>query len=162
MMEDIIATVKSKAKAKTTRKVATPAAAAAKKPRAAKKAAAPAATVEEKNLHGIIMDSLDQDKGQNILSIDLKGKTSIADFMIIVTGTSSRHTVSMAKKLQDKLSKEKFRSRIEGSENGDWVIVDAGDVIVHLFRSEVREFYNLEKLWASDFSTVGYNLYTTK
>lgn len=174
-MEDIIATAKprnkdaskdkdkSKVKAKTTRKAATPAATAATKKLRAKKAAAPAAaTVEEKDLHGIIMSSLDQDKGQNILSIDLKGKTSIADFMIIVTGTSSRHTVSMAKKLQDKLSKEKFRSRIEGSENGDWVIVDAGDVIVHLFRSEVREFYNLEKLWASDFSTVGYNLYTTK
>ena len=107
------------------------------------------------------MKALGEDKGQNIVSIDLQGKTAIADHMVIVTGTSSRQVAAMAQKLSDKLSKEGYKSRIEGKSTGDWVIVDAGDVIVHIFRPEVREFYNLEKLWASDFSTVGYNLYTS-
>jgi ribosome-associated protein len=105
------------------------------------------------------MKLLDQDKGENIVSIDLSGKTSIADHMIIVTGRSSRQVAAMAEKLKEKLGAEGIRTRIEGKETGDWVIVDAGDVIVHIFRPEVREFYNLEKLWASDFSTVDYTLY---
>lgn len=109
----------------------------------------------------MIVKALDQDKGEEIVSIDLQGKTAIADFMVIATGTSSRHVAAMAEKLKERLSKEGHRARIEGKEAGDWVIVDAGAVIVHLFRREVREFYNLEKLWGSDFSTVGYNLYTS-
>lgn len=110
----------------------------------------------------IVMQALDQDKGQNILTIDLKGKTSIADYMVIVTGTSSRQVSAMASKLRDRLAKEGRRAKLEGMTNGDWVIVDAFDVIVHIFKPEVRDFYNLEKLWGSDFSTVGYNLYTSK
>lgn len=107
------------------------------------------------------MKALGQDKGEDIVSIDLKGKTSIADYMVIVTGRSSRQVSAMAEKLRERLAAEGIRSTVEGKETGDWVIVDAGDVIVHVFRPEVREFYNLEKLWGSDFSTVGYNLYTS-
>jgi len=110
-------------------------------------------------LHELIMKIIDQDKGEDVVSINLAGKTAIADYMVIVTGSSSRQVVSMAERIRDKLAVEKFRARIEGKESGDWVVVDAGDVIVHLFRAEVREFYNLEKLWAADFSTVDYTLY---
>ena len=105
------------------------------------------------------MKALDQDKGEDIVSIDLAGKTSIADHMVIVTGRSSRQVGGMAENLRDRLAKEGIKARLEGLENGDWVIVDAGDVIVHIFRPEVRVFYNLEKLWAADFSTVDYTLY---
>lgn len=105
------------------------------------------------------MKLLDQDKGEDIVSIDLTGKTTIADHMVIVTGRSSRQIVSMAEKLREKLAKEGFHARIEGQDGGDWVILDAGDVVVHLFRQEVRTFYNLEKLWAADFATVDYTLY---
>jgi ribosome-associated protein len=105
------------------------------------------------------MKLLDQDKGQDILSIDLAGKTSIADYMVIVTGSSSRQVSAMASNLRDRLAAEGVKARVEGQAAGDWVVVDAGDVIVHLFRAEVREFYNLEKLWAADFSTVDYTRY---
>jgi ribosome-associated protein len=125
-----------------------------------KKTAAKTAKPDNR-IYDIIMAALDKEKGENIVSIDLTGKTAIADYMVIVSGTSSRQVTAMAEKLKDKLSKEGFKSRIEGKATGDWVILDAGDVIVHLFRPEVRSFYNLEKLWMSDFSTVGYNLYTT-
>ncbi len=107
----------------------------------------------------IVMKSLDQDKGEDIKSIDLAGKSSIADYMVIATGTSSRHVASMAEKLSERLSKEGVKSRIEGKEAGDWVVLDGGDVIIHLFRAEVRSFYNLEKLWASDFNTSDYTVY---
>ncbi|MBI1214246.1 MAG: ribosome silencing factor [Alphaproteobacteria bacterium] len=107
------------------------------------------------------MKLLDQDKGENIVSIDLAGKTSIADYMVIVTGTSSRQVSAMASNLRDKLSAEGVKARLEGQQGGDWVVVDAGDVIVHIFRAEVREFYNLEKLWATDFSTADYTRYQT-
>lgn len=107
----------------------------------------------------MIVKALDQDKGDNIVSIDLAGKSALADFMVIVTGTSSRHVTGMAEKLKQRLSKEGITARIEGADTGDWVIVDAGDVIVHLFRAEVRTFYNLEKLWSTDFATTDYTLY---
>ena len=115
---------------------------------------------ERAELKDFISAALDGDKAHNIISIDLKGKTAIADFMLIATGTSSRHVAGMAQKLRDKLSTDlKIKARLEGLEAGDWVIVDAGDVIVHLFREEVRKLYNLEKLWGADFSTVNYTLY---
>lgn len=91
----------------------------------------------------------------------MQGKTAIADYMVIASGTSSRQVSATANKLRDTLSKEGIRAIVEGATTGDWVIVDAGDVIVHIFRPEVRTFYNLEKLWGTDFSTVGYNLYTS-
>lgn len=105
------------------------------------------------------MQAIEQDKGEDIVSIDLTGKTSIADHMIIVTGRSSRQVSAMASKLRDRLAKDKIKARVEGATHGDWVIVDAGDVIVHIFRAEVRSFYNLEKLWGSDFDVTDYTLY---
>jgi ribosome-associated protein len=127
---------------------------------AAPKKAAKTAVKARVELADFISTVLDSDKAQNIVSIDLKGKTAIADYMIVATGTSSRHVGGMAQKLAEKLAAErKVKARIEGKETGDWVIVDAGDVIVHLFREEVREFYNLEKLWGSDCSTVMYTRY---
>ena len=111
-------------------------------------------------LRDFILETLDSDKAEDIVSIDLAGKTSIADYMIISTGTSSRHIASLADHLKEKLkAKFEIQARIEGADSGEWVIVDAGDVIVHLFRQEVREFYNLEKLWSSDFDAVDYTHY---
>jgi ribosome-associated protein len=146
---------------KTKKKSAPKKAPAAKKAPAPKSAAKPTAKPQAE-LQKFIYASLDSDKAQDIISLDLKGKTAIADFMLIATGTSSRHVAGMAQKLCDKLSVErKIKARLEGLETGDWAIVDAGDVIVHLFRDEVRKLYNLEKLWGSDFSTVHYTLYNS-
>ncbi len=129
-----------------------------KKP-APKKAAKPVVKPRAE-LQDYISSMLDGDKAQNIVSIPLKGKTTIAEYMLIATGTSSRHVSSMAQKLRDKLSTDrKIKARIEGVETGDWAIIDAGDVMVHLFREEVREFYDLEKLWGADFSMVNYTRY---
>ena len=96
-----------------------------------------------------ILTSLDADKAQDILTIDLTGKTSIADRMIIASGTSARAVSAMAEHLVIKLKELKVRPRTEGEKHGDWVLIDAGDVIVHLFRPEVRLFYNLERIWAA-------------
>jgi ribosome-associated protein len=128
-----------------------------------KKAAKPKTkkTAAQNTLYDFILKALDQEKVEDVVSIDLKGKTIIADYMIVATGSSSRQVAATASKLRDKLAAEGMKARVEGQTNGDWVIVDAGDVVVHLFRAEVRKFYNLEKLWGTDFSTVGYNLYTS-
>jgi ribosome-associated protein len=128
----------------------------AKKASSAKPAAA---AKPQHKMHALVMKMLDQDKGEDIVSIDLAGKTAIADYMVIVTGKSTRQVIGMAEKLRARLSEEGIKARLEGQDTGDWVIVDAGDVIVHIFRPEVREFYNLEKLWSADFSTVDYTLY---
>jgi ribosome-associated protein len=96
-----------------------------------------------------ILSSLDADKGQDILALDLTGKTSIADRMIVASGTSTRQVSAMAEHLVTKLKGLGVRVRSEGQQSGDWVLVDAGDVIVHIFRPEVRAFYGLEKLWAA-------------
>lgn len=95
-----------------------------------------------------VLNSLEDDKAENIVSIDLRGKTELADYMVVCSGRSTRQVVSIAEKLTERL-KEAFRhsTRVEGKEVGDWVLVDAGDVIVHVFRPEVREFYQLEKMW---------------
>jgi ribosome-associated protein len=111
------------------------------------------------NTLAMVLASLDSDKGIDIKSFDLEGRSSIADHMVIATGTSSRHVASMAERLKQKLYKEGYRPRIEGASTGDWVILDAGDVIVHLFRAEVRSFYNLEKLWGTDFGVPDYTFY---
>ncbi len=94
-----------------------------------------------------ILDSLDNDKAQDVLDIDLVGKTSMADRMIIASGTSSRAVIAMAQHLVTKLKALGLKPLSEGEENGDWVLVDAGDVIVHLFRPEVRTFYGVERIW---------------
>ena len=95
-----------------------------------------------------MLQSLDDDKAEDIVTIDLRGRTAMADTMVIASGRSSRQVSSRAQKLLDRL-KERFRrtARAEGKDIGDWVLVDTGDVVVHIFRPEVREFYQLEKMW---------------
>lgn len=94
---------------------------------------------------------LDEAKAEEILSIDLKGKSSIGDYMVIATGRSDRHVGAIAEQLRHQL-KEAGRNyvRVEGLDSCDWVLVDTGDIVVHVFRPEVREFYNLEKMWLAE------------
>lgn len=101
-----------------------------------------------KSLLSLIEKSLDDDKAQAVTVIDLDGKSSIADYMVIASGTSSRQVASMADHILEKLKQSGVRdATVEGLSQGDWVLIDAGDAIVHLFRPEVRGFYNLEKMW---------------
>ena len=91
---------------------------------------------------------LSKHKGSNIVKIDMKDKSSIADYMIICSGTSSRHIIALSNYLIEGLKKINLKTfNIEGKKGGDWILVDAGDVIIHLFREEVREYYSLEKMW---------------
>ncbi|MGE4063725.1 MAG: ribosome silencing factor [Rhodospirillaceae bacterium] len=98
---------------------------------------------------GAILASLDDDKAQDILTIDLVGKTSIADRMIIASGTSARQVSAMAEHLVEALREVGIKAQTEGEKHGDWVLIDAGDVVVHLFRPEVRAFYQIERIWSS-------------
>ncbi len=99
-------------------------------------------------LHDAVLQSLDDDQAQDIVTIPLEGKSSIADHMVIASGRSSRQVASMAQKLAERVKRQFGRNvRIEGLPVADWVLIDAGDVIVHLFRPEVRSFYNLERMW---------------
>jgi ribosome-associated protein len=109
-----------------------------------------ASTPDEVNaLHRLVLSSLDDDQAVDTISIPLAGKSSIADHMVIASGRSTRQVASMASKLAEKIKSELGRTtRIEGLPTADWVLIDAGDVIVHLFRPEVRSFYNLERMWA--------------
>jgi ribosome-associated protein len=109
----------------------------------------PAASPEAEALHTLVLQSLDDDQAVETISIPLAGKSSIADYMVIASGRSSRQVASMAVKLAEKVKAEVGRTpKIEGLPAADWVLIDAGDVIVHLFRPEVRSFYNLERMWA--------------
>ncbi len=100
-------------------------------------------------LHRMILASLDDDQAVETISIPLAGKSTIADHMVIASGRSTRQVASMAMKLAEKIKAQTRRPvRIEGLPAADWVLIDAGDVIVHLFRPEVRSFYNLERMWA--------------
>lgn len=99
-------------------------------------------------LNTIVEQTLDVGKAENIVSISLNGKSSIADHMIIASGTSARHVSALANQLSRKLKKEGYTIlSIQGQSEANWVLVDAGDVIIHLFRPEVRDFYNLDKMW---------------
>jgi ribosome-associated protein len=99
----------------------------------------------------IVLDTLDAQKAEDVVAIDLKGKTSIGDHMVVASGRSQRHVGAVADNLIQQLKDEGYgRARVEGLPQGDWVLIDAGDVIVHLFRPEVRDFYNLEKMWSAD------------
>lgn len=96
----------------------------------------------------LILASLEDDKAEDIVTIPLAGKSEMADHMVIATGRSSRQVAAIAEKLADRLKAELgLIARMEGKDLGDWVLVDAGDVIVHVFRPEVRDFYQLEKMW---------------
>lgn len=111
----------------------------------AKKSTLPAAVTR---LHQLILKSLDDDKAEEIVSIDLAGKSSIADFLVIASGRSSRQVAAIAEHLVDRISKETGKKvRAEGKAVGDWVLIDTGDIVVHIFRPDVRSFYNLEKMW---------------
>lgn len=96
----------------------------------------------------LVLASLTEDKAEEIVQISLAGKSAIADHMVVASGRSSRQVSALAEKLRDKLKSDLgVASKIEGKDIGDWVLIDAGDVIVHIFRPEVREFYQLEKMW---------------
>jgi ribosome-associated protein len=113
--------------------------------------------IDVEDLHRLVLKSLDDDQAVEIISIPLAGKSTIADHMVIASGRSTRQVASMATKLAQRIKDEVGRSpRIEGLPAADWVLIDADDVIVHLFRPEVRNFYNLERMWAfGDDSAVG-------
>ncbi|MEO1640054.1 MAG: ribosome silencing factor [Pseudomonadota bacterium] len=100
------------------------------------------------SLLAAVLKSLDDDKGEEIVEIDLRGKSEIGDYMVIASGRSTRQVTAMAEKLADRLKQDfGVTCKTEGKDTGDWVLIDTGDVIVHIFRPEVREFYQLEKMW---------------
>lgn len=100
------------------------------------------------NLLAEILSSLDDDKAEDVVQIDLRGHTSIGDYMIVCSGRSSRQVAAIAEKLVERVkAKYGIAVRVEGKQTGDWVLIDTGDVVVHVFRPEVREFYQLEKMW---------------
>jgi ribosome-associated protein len=102
-------------------------------------------------LVGRIVEWLDDAKAEDIVTIDLDGKSAMSDFMVIATGRSDRHVGAIADQILKKLKEDGWsRARIEGQPQCDWVLIDTGDIIVHVFRPEVREFYNLEKMWSQD------------
>lgn len=109
------------------------------------------APLDAAQLAKLVLDRLDDDKAENIIEIDLIGKSSVADAMIIASGRSARHVGALADHILRSLKEVGVgRARVEGLPNCDWVLIDAGDVVVHIFRPEVREFYNLERIWGTD------------
>lgn len=99
-------------------------------------------------LHDLVLAHLDDEQAIETISIPLSGKSSIADYMVIASGRSTRHVAAIANKLGEKLKKEAgVLAKVEGLPAADWVLIDAGDVVIHLFRPEVRSFYNLERMW---------------
>lgn len=114
------------------------------------KAPAPA---PEKPLIDLILDTIEDAKAEETISVDLAGKSSLADHMVVTSGRSQRHVAAIADQLINALRDNGYgKPRVEGLPHADWVLVDTGDVIVHIFRPEVREFYNIEKMWQADFS----------
>nr|WP_242656800.1 ribosome silencing factor [Salipiger marinus] len=104
--------------------------------------------VTSESILALILRSLDDNKAEEVVQIDLRGKTSVCDHMVICSGRSSRQVSALSQKLVEDLKHELgVPSKIEGQETGDWVLIDTGDVVVHVFRPEVREFYQLEKMW---------------
>ena len=104
---------------------------------------------DKKELLDFVLKQLDDDQAQEVVTIDLEGKSSIADYMVIASGRSTRQVASIAQKLGEKLKQNGYGPvKLEGLPAADWVLLDAGDIVVHLFRPEVRSFYNLERMWA--------------
>ena len=113
------------------------------------------ASIDEiRELADRLVASLEDDKAENLIVRDLQGKSSLADVMILASGRSARHVSALADHLSE-IVKERTGTapKLEGMPNADWVLLDLGDIIIHLFRPEVREFYNLEKIWADDNAT---------
>ena len=107
----------------------------------------PAETPDD--LHELVLSQLEDDQAQEVVSIPLDGKSSVADYMVIASGRSTRQVAAMAQKLAEKVKQNGFGpARVESLPAADWVLIDAGDVVVHLFRPEVRSFYNLERMWS--------------
>lgn len=104
---------------------------------------------EDEKILEIVKKTLDDNKADDVVVMDLRGKTSLASFMVVASGTSQRHVASLAEKVQLDLKAAGYKSVAEGEERADWVLIDAFDVIVHIFKPEVREFYNIEKMWQS-------------
>ena len=94
-----------------------------------------------------ILCSLEEDRAEDVVSIDLRGRSEMADAMVIASGRSTRQVAAISEHLTERLKEAGTPSKVEGADQGDWVLIDAGDVIVHVFRPEVREFYQLEKMW---------------
>jgi ribosome-associated protein len=115
----------------------------------AKRAAKPkvVARKQEPALLSLILKQLNDDKAEDTVPIDVRGRTSIADYMVVTSGRSHRHVAAIAEHLVEVLSGAGQRPRLEGLPAADWVLIDAGDIIVHVFRPEVREFYSLERMW---------------
>ncbi|HOV04460.1 MAG TPA: ribosome silencing factor [Kaistiaceae bacterium] len=115
---------------------------------------APLAAAEKPNSAealATVLESLESSKAEDIVTIDLSGKTTIGDFMVVASGRSNRHVGAVADHLLSALKEAGYgNARVEGLPHCDWVLVDAGDIIVHLFRPEVRSFYNIEKMWSAD------------
>jgi len=106
-------------------------------------------TTNENEVLEIIQKTLEDGKAENVVTIDLAGKTSIANQMVVASGTSQRHVASLAEKVQENLKAAGYKTTIEGEDKADWVLIDAFDVIVHIFKPEVRDFYSLEKMWSA-------------
>ena len=130
-------------------------------PLGAVKAVAELNSPANNTLHDLVLAQLDDDQAQEIVTIPLAGKSSIADHMVIASGRSTRQVAAMAQKLAERIKQAGFGPvRLEGLPAADWVLIDAGDVVVHLFRPEVRSFYNLERMWSfegSETSMLGRN-----
>ncbi|MBP2551279.1 ribosome-associated protein [Neorhizobium galegae] len=98
----------------------------------------------------LVLASLEDSKAEDIVTINIAGKSALGDYMVVVSGRSSRHVSAISEHLLSDLKDEGFGgARIEGLETGDWVLIDTGDIIIHVFRPEIREFYNLERMWAA-------------
>ena len=107
--------------------------------------------MDRTTLLGTILASLDDAKAEEIVPIDIAGKTTLADHMVVASGRSHRHVSAIAEHVLKDIKDAGFgNATVEGQEASDWVLIDAGDVIVHVFRPEVRQFYNLEKMWAAE------------
>jgi ribosome-associated protein len=101
----------------------------------------------------VVLKSLEDAKAEETVAIDVTGKSSLSDHMVVTTGRSNRHVGAVADQLVRALREAGFgKPRVEGLPHCDWVLVDGGDVIVHIFRPEVREFYNIEKMWSAEFA----------
>lgn len=99
---------------------------------------------------GTVLASVEDSKAEDIVYLNIAGKSALADYMVVVSGRSNRHVSAICEHLISDMKDEGFgHSRVEGLEAGDWVVIDAGDVIIHVFRPEVRAFYNIEKMWAA-------------
>ncbi len=103
----------------------------------------------------LILSRLDDMKAEETVTIDLRGKSPLTDYMIVTTGRANRHVAAIAENVMKGLAEAGINApHVEGMQNADWVLIDAGDVIVHVFRPEVREFYNLERMWSADEKVV--------